>query len=259
MSMKRRIGGYILEMHVYLHALRHGRALDGKTRFYIFGQGRTGSTLLVTMLDSHPQVHCEDELLFHPRLLPMQYVRGKCGAAREPVVGFHVKCYQLTRDQAMKTARPFVDQLEQAGWKMIFLRREQVLKHAISPILAKARNLWHIGQGNQEQAPPEAVSLNPAAVVGAIRGREKFARIEAEIVRDYDHLPIVYEQDLSTPEQRAQTSTRLCDYLGIESRQLSSPLKATTSKSIISSITNFDEIATAIRKEGLGHYLEDVE
>lgn len=248
----------MLEGAVYRKALMAGSKLEDKTRFFIFGQGRTGSTLLVTMLDSHPQIHCEDELLFHPRLFPMLYIRGKCVATEKPVTGFHVKCYQLTRDQGMKEARPFIERLNREGWKMIFLRRQEVFKHAVSPILAKARNLWHIGKGNESTSPTEAVSLKPEAVVGAIRGREKFTRIEEEIVREIKHLPLVYEQDLQTPEQRERTSARLCEYLGVESQILSSPLKATTSKSIASSISNFQEVAEAVRQAGLGSYLDNI-
>ncbi len=33
------------------------------SKFIIFGQGRSGSTLLKQLLDSHPEITCEGELL----------------------------------------------------------------------------------------------------------------------------------------------------------------------------------------------------
>ncbi len=33
-----------------------------KSKFIIFGQGRSGSTLLMELLDSHPEIKCDSEL-----------------------------------------------------------------------------------------------------------------------------------------------------------------------------------------------------
>ena len=38
-------------------------AKAGQIRFVLFGQGRTGSKLLVELLHSHPDIHCDGEVL----------------------------------------------------------------------------------------------------------------------------------------------------------------------------------------------------
>lgn len=246
-------------MKVYLNAFLYGQRLSGKTRFFIFGQGRTGSTLLVTMLDSHPEIHCEDELLFHPRLFPMGYIRGICGASTKPVVGFHVKIYQLLYDQKMPEPQVFLDRLREDDWKMIFLKREDIFRHAVSPILAQARNLWHVGKTGEALNPPTSVRLNPDQVVAAVRQRQTYRKMEAEIVSDFPHLEICYERDLFDSTQRQRTSGRLCEYLGVAKQNLTSPLKATTSRSLKDAIENFGEIEHAMRDAGMGACLEGLE
>lgn len=259
MKIRQATGGYFLEGQVYTRALRYGRNLRGKTCFYIFGQGRTGSTLLVRMLDSHQDIHCEDELLFHRRLFPLLYVKGKLGACAEPVCGFHVKCYQITQQQGYKDARYFVERLQREGWKMVFLRRRDVVRHAISPILAKARNLWHTGVDTKARGDPPSVVLKPEQVVGAIRMREDYGKIEEAIVRDFDHFPIVYEDHLQTDAQREEISKSLCHYLGVEKCPLPASLQPTTGSSMSDLVSNFDEIKTAIARAGYGHFLQNLE
>lgn len=259
MTIRQTVGGYILEAKVYASAFREGRRLGKKTGFYIFGQGRTGSTLLVRMLGAHKDIHCEDELLFHRRLFPLLYVRGKLAVNEEPVVGFHVKCYQLTQQQGYKNARTFVERLQREGWKMIFLRRKDVFRHAISPILAKARNLWHLGEDGKVSPEPPAVALNPNQVVAAVRMREEYGKMEKAIVRDFDHFRIVYEDHLQTESQREAITPALCRYLGVEESPLSCSLKRTTGASLAKAISNIEEIETAMKQAGYGCYLQDLE
>ena len=55
-------------------------------RFVIFAQGRTGSTLLTSSLDSHPEIRCADEILGRPRGDPKAYVENRarlCRTARK--------------------------------------------------------------------------------------------------------------------------------------------------------------------------------
>lgn len=254
MGIRKRLGGHLLESRVYLKALGHNRRLRDKTKFYIFGQGRTGSTLLVTLLDSHPEIHCHDELLFDRRTFPMWYIQGKCATVPEPVVGFHVKCYQLMYDQGIPDPRMFVDRLHRKGWRMIFLQREDTFRHAISPLLAARRNLWHASEDRTAKSAG-AVRLEPQQVLNCIRKREQYREIESAIIKDYEHLPVSYEKDLNDPEARERISHQLCVYLGVRSEKLASPLKATTSRSLSEAIENYREIAEFLTLNGAGHYL----
>lgn len=45
----------------YMNSLLGRRLIYPKTKFVIFGQGRTGSTLLTSLLSSHPEITCEGE------------------------------------------------------------------------------------------------------------------------------------------------------------------------------------------------------
>jgi len=50
-------------------------------RLCVLTSGRTGSELLVELLDSHPLMRCEGEIFTDPQRYPMPFVRGRMRAA----------------------------------------------------------------------------------------------------------------------------------------------------------------------------------
>ena len=57
-----------------LKTARHALRSRPPVRFVMFAQGRTGSTLLTSTLDTHPQIACRDEILGLPRAMPRRFV-----------------------------------------------------------------------------------------------------------------------------------------------------------------------------------------
>ena len=116
-----------------------------RQKFVIFGQGKSGSTLLTTLFNSHPEIHCDQEILFNPVKFPKLFVRARCRAAVKPVYGFKVKIYQLngmtwtSPRQSISDPSTFLRYFQQRGWKIIYLRRENLLRTEISNNIRWAR------------------------------------------------------------------------------------------------------------------------
>ncbi|HBE17486.1 MAG TPA: hypothetical protein DEG17_03890 [Cyanobacteria bacterium UBA11149] len=70
------------EIFAYLRVLFKHKNIPSN-KFVIFGQGRTGSTLLYSLLNSHPQIHCDEEILEDRVFFPVQYVKGRCCKAKK--------------------------------------------------------------------------------------------------------------------------------------------------------------------------------
>ena len=71
------------------------------TRFVIFAQGRTGSSLLRSLLNAHPEVRTEGEILGRPVIDPVRFVERHATVSSPPVFGFKVKIYQLSDIQGV--------------------------------------------------------------------------------------------------------------------------------------------------------------
>ena len=73
-------------------AIREGHLRDGlpltaaEPRFVIVTTGRTGSELLVSLLDSHPRIMCDSEILSIPRAFPRRFVLRRSALRAGPRV-----------------------------------------------------------------------------------------------------------------------------------------------------------------------------
>ena len=110
-----------------------------QVRVIIFGQGRTGSTVLESLICSTGHFEENGEVLNVQRYgqlsYPVQYVLGLAKWRSRVNFIFHVKIYQLTRNRR-KPVDPglFLRTLSKNGWKIIYIRRENVLKQVLSAL-----------------------------------------------------------------------------------------------------------------------------
>ena len=105
-----------------------------QVRAVIFAQGRTGSTLLESLLCSTGHFFKNGELLNNDTgkneiIFPTQYIRGLSKWESDSNFIFHVKIYQLTRDRKRPVdPTTFMETLCKEGFKVIYLRRNNFCK-----------------------------------------------------------------------------------------------------------------------------------
>ena len=128
---------------------------SGPVRLVIFGQGRTGSTLLESLLCSTGYFHPKGELLNTSKgeiLYPTQFIRGLSKRRSNENFIFHVKIYQLTRDRKRPIdPTSFLETPYREGWKVLYLRRKNKIRHALSNIVAKHRGSYPKNDDDKEK------------------------------------------------------------------------------------------------------------
>ncbi|MFZ4664581.1 MAG: sulfotransferase, partial [Caldilineaceae bacterium] len=131
--------------------------------FVIFGMGRTGSSLLASLLNSHPQICCEGEL-FHTRRrpflnhfwrrYPLPYLayrqRYTKWVQRKDAYGFKLHT-KLNGEQIIHTDH-FLTTVAQQGWKVIHLQRARLFDQIISGFLANQTG-HYFGDQQRQEAP----------------------------------------------------------------------------------------------------------
>jgi len=104
MSVLLRAKNHIIKIYNILKAYLYSIAVwsEPDIKFVIFAQGRTGSTLLVELLNQIEEIHCEEEIynkdffVFKQKIpFPYIYLLGKSRLSKSKVFGFKVKIYQL--------------------------------------------------------------------------------------------------------------------------------------------------------------------
>lgn len=196
--------------------------------FIIFGMGRTGSTLLASLLNSHPLICCEGEVFNQNRWRsykrPMAYLwqhypwpyltyrrlRAK-GLQHKAVYGFklHTKVYY---PQVAQPAQ-FLERAAQSGWKIIHLERNVLFDQVISSLIANATRRYF----GHEQANEPTVQLHIPVDKFANQLEQTITtcRRNRQILADLPHLSIRYEAHLAEATYWSSTVARICDYLTI--------------------------------------------
>lgn len=231
-------------------------------RFVIFGQGRSGSTLLVDLLNSHPGILCEEELYHRNRnrflgaASMYRYADGRSRiATHRGAYGFKFKIYQLPEHGATDVDA-FVQRFHDQGWKFIYLWRDNLLRQVLSNFIAFLRGKAHLRQGERIGANLFPFQVDTRLLLDSMDNRANALREEARVLEGLPHCIINYEQDLLPPEARAPAMDRLTGFLGLPTAVPSTGLQRIAPESLRSIIANYDEVAEALQARDYARFLQ---
>ncbi|WP_147303656.1 sulfotransferase [Rhodohalobacter sp. SW132] len=225
-------------------------------RVVIFGQGRTGSTLLEDLIfkTGHFQKHGE---LFHKSrgqiLFPLPFIRGLARRRPEENFIFHVKIYQLVNDRRRPedTAR-FLKALYASGWKIIYLSRRNKVKHVLSNYVHNARGASHKFNDKKEEIE---LQIDPEGFLTWVKERERFTEEEKKALQGLEYIEVVYEDDLEKQEMHQGTVDRILDELSLERKKVQTRHKKVNSQPLDCLIKNYDQFKKHLTDHGLAKYL----
>ncbi|MEZ4640604.1 MAG: sulfotransferase [Caldilineaceae bacterium] len=196
--------------------------------FVIFGMGRTGSSLLQSLLNSHPQICCEGELfrlrrwrrLMRPiaqmwQRYPMPYITYRQLRARlltqKTVYGF--KLHTNLHSEQVADPVSFLQTVYRRGWKIIHLERVSLFDQVISAMVGARTNRFF----GHNRGPEPDVQLTLAAdeCQALLASATRIRQHHRAILADIPHMGIVYEDSLADDACWQETVTQICGYLDI--------------------------------------------
>lgn len=225
-----------------------------KIRFVIFGLGRSGSTLLKQLLDSHPEIQCEGELLnpldkyvTNPLLIkliykfPYPFFALRSLLSKKPVYGFTLLFYQCSRPSKL------IEKLIKKNWKVIRIYRENSLDQSLSHLVAEQTKVWHRYEGPEMQTPqliiPPEELINRRKIV--ISNKEN----ENKLFERFDHIKVVYEKDLKNQDDWVETTRKIFEYLGVKRAPVSATIQKTYTRPYSEMIENYEELLKIIQSQ----------
>jgi LPS sulfotransferase NodH len=232
------------------------RWIQPQARFVIVTPGRAGSELLTDLLNSHPDIVCEAEILRERMLWPERFVAGrstKAGLAGARAFGLKIHCghfgYQVLRE------RPdYLRELSESGVRLIFLRRDNLLAQAISSTVAR-RTRWHWRGADRPEFT--ALGVDPVEVLMMAYLFEESDQFLQAALDGLPHLTLTYEQDLLDASAQQATVDRICRHLGLPSAPTSSDHVRFTPKRLSDTVANFDAVAAVVAPTRFGRFLDD--
>lgn len=249
--------GYVFELRTYLKSLMAPKK-DPATKFIVFGTGRSGSTLLVTLMDSNSHIFCDNEIYHRKVMFPKAYRKALSRLANTDVYGFKLLMYHISLKLGIKNEdfEAYLQGLVDEGYRIIHLRRHNIVRQAFSNLYARHRGQFHsnstIGKKTDKKMTVDLEELEKW-----IRNIEGQAKWEQELLQNVTHLSIGYEKDLEDRTAHGNTLRRVSEFLGTNVEPPDTELRKVTPKSLDSFITNDEEVMAFLRSNGWAHYIEN--
>jgi hypothetical protein len=250
--MKRAYTGYLREAYTYL-TYPFSPKRSPAQKFFIFTTGRSGSNLLVSLLNSHPLIQCNSELLLKRVLKPELYLACHERLSRKDVYGFKLLSIHL-EIQHIRDPKGFIDRLCSSGYQIISLKRRNIVRQSISHLYASYRGKFHHlqDQGEQVFVP---MRLEPEQLFQELQLLERLNALGDQLLADRPYLSLFYEDDLSDAARQQGTVDRISEFLGIPPAKLGTSLVKTTPEDLSVIIENFAEIRDCLAGTPYGSYL----
>lgn len=217
-------------------------------KFVIYGQSRSGSTLLVELINTHPDVHCDGELFNEEagrignsalsklvKMFPIPYLSYLRRRVARKAYGFKLLFYHLPRARLTMKVMAF------SGWKFIHVYRRNIARQSLSNIIAERTQRWH--RRGDDASPANRIVVSVAQLQREIAIRDRWRSREMDLIKHIRHLDVCYEDDLEHEGNWTSTAEMLSRFLGLgpfEPRSIS--LKKTVDRGYGELIENYAEL-----------------
>ncbi len=230
----------------------------------LFHVGRCGSTVLADLLNQHRELSWGSELFNYSQLAAVpgfrptrEWIRAVIDMSsvsrRDRCFGFESRIHDFRPDRIPWTIREFVAFLEQLGFtRFVVLRRSNLLRIVISANVAgKTRQM----QARHSPSEPTRVRVDPAepwiawgwegSLVAILERLERFYAEVDEVLAGRRALGLTYETDIESDPRIAYG--KVCALLGLEPAAVNVRLARANPFTIEQMISNYDEVAAALR------------
>lgn len=218
---------------------------EPETTFVLYGHGRSGSTLLVSLIDRHADITCRGEILNGVKIAPLAHVKRERLRATHPCWGFKLLNYQLMDQMREPQIAGMRMWLQDSGVRVFYLNRSDILAYALSNIYARARGAFHSTQLTTSQT--QMIDVDPAQLLFRIERIKTLNAWDKTFLKDLDHENINYEKDLATPDVQQATLTRVLKVLGRDPIAAQSALKPVTPRKPEDFVRNWSEVLAQLR------------
>lgn len=213
------------------------------TRFIILSRSRTGSNLLLSLLNSHPNVIAEWEIFAqlngqsHREILARAYGRQP---RRVRAKGFKFFYYHPLDDES---GTLWTDLVADEAIRVLHLKRRNILRTLISRKIAGQQDVWASTADKAVATPPrKAVSFT---VEELVKGFAETRAWEQKGDRDFRHHPLLtvaYEDLTGAP---AETLAQSQAFLGLPPVALTTDMKKQNPERLTDLVTNYAELKQA--------------
>lgn len=230
------------------------------TKFIVFGIQRSGTTLLVHLIDSHPQIFCAGEVfkinsskIHHSEYLYRHFIERPripmlniFSSKKSKTIQFLNFFYKKNRSFNAAGFKLMLDQLfkypdilkyvQNQKVKILLVERANTLKQYLSLQMAIKTKRW----ASTKKVPQEKIYVNCESIISALDKLNQDKEKLEKLIEKHDYLKIVYERLLSDNDG---TLKKALNFLNVnEDATLSTSLVKINSDNMQKIVRNYEEL-----------------
>ena len=130
--------------------------------------------------------------------------------------------------------------LHSDGWKFIYLKRDNFLRHKLSNILSSRTKIFHLKNGDINRTDRIQVDCNE--LLEGIEYSEEVEQTEEMNLKSIPHLKLIYENDILDNSRHQLTADKVFSFLGLRSAKVKTDLKRIVPDNLKETIINYEEV-----------------
>ncbi|MBU2103033.1 MAG: hypothetical protein KKF80_06520, partial [Candidatus Omnitrophica bacterium] len=182
-------------------------------------------------------------------------IRYQSVLSKKPVYGFKCFLHQCTYDQAIREPQRFISSLHAEGWKVIFLKRSNIVRQAISHFLARRAGAWNRCT-SLPQHEYKKTFIKVSDFIRYMRLSETWQQDQIKIANAVPCITIEYEKDLLNQHCHQSAADNVFAYLGIASAPVHTSMRKQADTPLSELIGNYDQIYAVVKKAGYASCLD---
>lgn len=210
--------------------------------FIVLSRSRTGSNMLISFLNSHPNIRAGGEV--YKRLKRQSYdeIFAKAFAKPPPHIqakGFKIFYYHPLDDDSGNIWKHLI---EMDNLRVIHLKRQNILRTLISRKIAGYRDLWYDKVEQQNMADDKAVAFTPEELRCGFEQTRQWEAWGDKKFANHPLISVYYEELANAPEAAFREVT---NFLGVGNASPKTTLKKQNPESLRDLLSNYDELKSA--------------
>ena len=207
-------------------------------KFIILSYSRTGSNLLVELLNNHPVIRCEGEILGKVKdNINYSSLLSNIFNVKNKIKGFKLFYYHPVNIKNNKKLFETI-QLDKSI-KIIFLHRENLVRRYYSLLKAQDTSIWKKKDKLNTLDNKKKINISINNLLNSIKIIENYEKKYIPLFKNHNHIIINYE-DLEVDYQK--TCNKIFKFLNICRFNVNPSLVKMNTGNLYELIENYDEI-----------------
>ena len=143
----------------------------------------------------------------------------------------------------------FITNIYRLGWKIIYLKRDDIFAQSISRLLSGITNRWHAYK--YKDITTGRYTIDPHELIQQLEFRKNMCKEQENSLRFAKYITLTYENDLLNTQDHQNTMDNIFNYLDLLPKPVKTKYLKSTPILLKDIIINYNDLLNTVNESGL--------